>query len=408
MVSDLDVLLDDRAEADRVRAERPDLASVTDSELVERARSLAPLIRRLFDRHLEMTAATSVGAGVLGQVAAALGDPTLPLTLITSVGDVDSALPSREMWALSRLDPDSDEFRTGFAELLERHGSRGPNEWDIHSDTWGTRPELVTALIDVMRTAPDGADPAVRDAVNAAARNAATERVRAALADQPETLGMFEAALRSAHLYMAGRERAKTTIISVIHEVRLAVRELGARYDYTLGGITMLLADELDAFVSAPDEYRARLSVRAGQYEELRALDPPFIVNGVVPPLSAWARVDDRPAVAVAVTGEVLTGVAGSPGSATGTARVVLDPADPFALGPGEILVAPITDPAWTPLFVPAAAVVVDVGAPVSHAVIVSRELGIPCVVSVHDATRRIPDGATVTVDGAAGTVTVH
>ena len=69
---------------------------------------------------------------------------------------------------------------------------------------------------------------------------------------------------------------------------------------------------------------------------------------------------------------------------------------------------APITDPAWTPLFVPAGAVVVDVGAQISHAIIVSRELGIPCVVSVTDGTRRIADGATITVDGTAGTVTVH
>jgi pyruvate,water dikinase len=86
----------------------------------------------------------------------------------------------------------------------------------------------------------------------------------------------------------------------------------------------------------------------------------------------------------------------------------VLDPGNPFALEPGDVLVAPITDPAWTPLFVTAAAVVVDVGAQVSHAVIVSRELGIPCVVSVKDASRRIPDGAVVTVDGTTGTVTVH
>jgi rifampicin phosphotransferase len=71
------------------------------------------------------------------------------------------------------------------------------------------------------------------------------------------------------------------------------------------------------------------------------------------------------------------------------------------------VLVAPITDPAWTPLFVPAGAVVVDVGAQISHAVIVSRELGIPCVVSVIDATRKIPDGAMVEVDGTNGTVTV-
>ena len=97
----------------------------------------------------------------------------------------------------------------------------------------------------------------------------------------------------------------------------------------------------------------------------------------------------------------------GCPGVATGRARVILDAADPSALDPGDVLVAPFTDPAWTPLFVPAAAVVVDVGAQLSHAVIVSRELGIPCAVSVKDATRRIPDGALVRVDGDAGTVTL-
>jgi pyruvate,water dikinase len=72
------------------------------------------------------------------------------------------------------------------------------------------------------------------------------------------------------------------------------------------------------------------------------------------------------------------------------------------------VLVAPQTDPSWVPLFVPAAAVVVNVGAMGSHAMIVSRELGIPCVASVADATDTIPDGAIVTVDGNAGTVTIH
>jgi len=84
-----------------------------------------------------------------------------------------------------------------------------------------------------------------------------------------------------------------------------------------------------------------------------------------------------------------------------------MDPADAVDLEPGEVLVAPITDPAWTPLFLPSAAVIVQVGALMSHAVIVSRELGIPCVVSVENATERIPDGALVEVDGTAGTVTV-
>src|SRR3954453_11035663 len=102
-----------------------------------------------------------------------------------------------------------------------------------------------------------------------------------------------------------------------------------------------------------------------------------------------------------------MQGMPGCPGIAQGRARVVLDSHDPSALEPGDVLVAPMTDPAWTPLFVPAAGVVVDVGAPLSHAIIVSRELGIPCVVSVTGATERIPDGALVEVDGDTGTVTV-
>jgi len=103
----------------------------------------------------------------------------------------------------------------------------------------------------------------------------------------------------------------------------------------------------------------------------------------------------------------VLTGNAGSQGVAKGQVRVVLDPADAGSLKPGEVLVAPLTDPAWTPLFLPAAAVVVNVGALMSHAVIVSRELGIPCVVADDGATERLTTGMTVEVDGTAGTVTV-
>ncbi|HBL08301.1 MAG TPA: phosphoenolpyruvate-utilizing protein, partial [Acidimicrobiaceae bacterium] len=100
-------------------------------------------------------------------------------------------------------------------------------------------------------------------------------------------------------------------------------------------------------------------------------------------------------------------GIPGSVGVVRGRARVVTDAADPGDLGPGDVLVAPLTDPSWTPLFVPVDAVVVDVGGQMSHAVIVSRELGLPCVVSVTGATGSIPDGAIIEVDGAAGTVTV-
>jgi pyruvate,water dikinase len=404
---DLPELRADRDLADSIRRSRPDLARASDEVLVDRARSLIPTIRHLFRRHLAITAASSIGPGILTAVAGALGDPTIALRLITAVGEVDSAAPSHAMWDLSRLDAASSEYRAGFEDLIARFGSRGPNEWDIRSEVWETRPQLATALIDAMRAAADGDSPAVRNERNRRMREDLTADVRAKLAGADEsTRAQFEMGLRSAHVHLQGRERAKTNVVKVLHEVRMAVRELGARHGYAPSLVCMLLADELDAFVSEPDGFRARLTGREEQYLSLFELEPPFIVNGEVPPLDRWERRGGG--VVTPVThGEQLLGVPGAPGRAVGRARVVTDPGDPRGLEPGEILVAPITDPAWTPLFVPAAGVVVDVGAQVSHAVIVSRELGIPCVVSVKDATRRIVDGTMLMIDGDSGTVTV-
>jgi pyruvate,water dikinase len=407
LTGDLQVLLDDQAEANRIRAERPDLTRLTDYELVARARGLLPTVRRLFERHLTVTAGASIGPGILNAIAEAMGDPTITLRLITGVGDVDSALPSRAMWELSRLDRESEEFQAGFEAFLVEFGSRGPNEWDIVSDVWETKPELALALINVMRKQDADGDPAARSAAGAAEREALTAQIRDALAGDAETLAQFEAGLVSAHAYLAGRERAKTNIIKVINEIRVAFREVARRHAVGVTEFHMLLDDELDAFLNSPDDFHSRLSQRVIEYEALFDLEPPFIVHGSVPPLSEWPHRGGT-GIAVSETGDVLHGVPGCPGVVTGTARVILDPSDPMALEPGDILIAPYTDPAWTPLFVPAAGVVVNVGAQVSHAIIVSRELGIPCVVSVTGATESIPDGATVTVDGDAGTVSVH
>ena len=115
-----------------------------------------------------------------------------------------------------------------------------------------------------------------------------------------------------------------------------------------------------------------------------------------------WEPVNDSASFAV---GDMLTGSGASAGTVTGPARVVTSILD-TELDPGEILVAHVTDTGWTAFFAGAAAVVTDVGAPVSHAAIVAREFGIPCVVGTHDATARITDGMRLRVDGAAGTVT--
>ena len=111
--------------------------------------------------------------------------------------------------------------------------------------------------------------------------------------------------------------------------------------------------------------------------------------------------------VAAAARGEVLVGQPASAGIVRGRARLVTDPGSVRDFQPGDILIAPQTDPSWTPLFMVASAVVVGVGALVSHAMIVGRELGIPCVAGVENVMALIPDGTTIEVDGAAGTVTI-
>lgn len=112
------------------------------------------------------------------------------------------------------------------------------------------------------------------------------------------------------------------------------------------------------------------------------------------------------PAPSAAADAATLTGVPGSRGTVTGTARIVRGPADFARVRPGDILVCPFTDPAWTPLLRIAAGVVTETGGLLSHAAIVAREHGIPAVLGVPYATSSLRDDAVITIDGTAGTVT--
>jgi len=105
--------------------------------------------------------------------------------------------------------------------------------------------------------------------------------------------------------------------------------------------------------------------------------------------------------------GDMLKGIAASPGRVTGPARVISGPGEFDQMRPGDILVARITTPAWTPLFALAAGVVTDVGGPLSHSSIVAREYHIPAVLGAGVATERLSSGQRITVDGDKGTVTV-
>jgi pyruvate,water dikinase len=172
--------------------------------------------------------------------------------------------------------------------------------------------------------------------------------------------------------------------------------------------VFMLLDRELDSFLADPAAWRPTILERDAQFAVLATLEPPYIVKHQdgVPPISEWP-VRGRKDVPAAAAGEVIQGAPGAAGRFTGRARIVLHPDQVDDLDAGDVMVAPTTDPSWTPLFLSVGAVVCNVGAVNSHAAIVCRELGVPCAVSVLDATDRIPEGATVTVDGSSGAVTV-
>jgi len=434
-----DELESDRLDARRIRSERPDLRSMTDAQLLERALELKPVCRRMFDQHINQSAAASIGPGVIGAVCAAIGQPASAMKLMAGIGGVDSAAPSYAMWDLSRTvatsptltaifddtgdqgidarlrastDPEAGTFIEQLDEFMAEFGSRGPNEWDIHAPTWETDPDLALVLIGAMRSSDAEGSPVAENTSRAADREQLSAQITEALAADPEAQGQFTAALASSATFLAGRERSKTNIIRVIGEVRMAIWEIGRRAAERgdldeASDICMFLIDEMERLVagSLPDVHELA-TARKAHLAFLAERQPPFIFSEPPPPNTEWPLRGATVAPTLAV-GEAISGLAGCAGVATGRAVVVNHPSDPGDLGPGDILIAPMTDPAWTPLFVPAAGVVVNVGAPLSHAIIVSRELGIPCVVSANDATERIPGGAMVEVNGDTGVVTL-
>jgi rifampicin phosphotransferase len=389
------------------RRNRPDLGKLSAAGLVAHARSFLPELDNAFARHDYSTFGSAVGPAMLADACAQAGEPAALLDLISGYGQVPSASPSWGLWQLSRLPETSTE---ALDEFLAEFGQRGPNEWDIRAVSWEAGPDQVLALVDSMRQMPDEDSPDARHARLEAARAEAAERIRAALPDDASRQS-FDVALKSAARTIPLREKTKLIAVTTINEVRMAIRELGRRgvaagYYAAPQDVMMLLESELDDYVADPARFAPVIARRLAQYLALFEIEPPFIIDADPAPLPSWPR-RARPRPEPARTGEVLTGIGGSAGQYRGRARVVLDLPAAMALEPGEILVAPLTDAAWTPLFLVAGAAVVDVGALNSHAVVVSRELGLPCVLSLPDASARLRDGMELAVDGTAGTVTV-
>ena len=191
--------------------------------------------------------------------------------------------------------------------------------------------------------------------------------------------------------------------------MRLDALEIGARLvaDGKLevaDQIYFLTLDELRRAVRAGEVDLAGIHARQEAKAELDKHQEPLIaIAGEIPPVAEWPL----KGAAQAAQGAELTGAAGSPGQASGRARVVMDAYADEPTRPGEVLVAPITDPGWMPLFVGAVAVVAEMGGELSHTMIVSRDLGIPAVVGAVGATTAIKTGDLIEVDGSGGVVRI-
>lgn len=419
--------------ADRLRSQRPDFSEMSNAALVAYARSLAPYERMTWRGELVGGAQAAIGPAVLGSlIPAEMG--LSPFDLVGPAGDVVSAQPSYAMWDLSRMVRadasltalfdagidgivpklhDHAEFHQRFKAFLREFGYRGPSEWDLGADSWETKPELPLALIDRMRLLDDDQSPMARRERGMRAAEEAVARVAEALSASEEALGTMHLALASARRFAGYRELGKSNCIKVINEARVALREFGVRltnegYLDHPQQIFMALDGELDRLVLQPDLIVDDLKQREQDWKAYFDLEVPLFLDAHSPrvPVSQVPR-KAAASFPVAGVGETLSAIGASAGRASGRARVITDPGAIADFEPGDVLIAPQTDPSWTPLFVVSSAVVVGVGAPNSHAMIVSRELGIPCVAGLEGATHRIPDGAIVTVDGSTGTVTI-
>jgi rifampicin phosphotransferase len=418
--------------ADDLRFNRPNLKALSNRALVARARAMMPYERLAWRSEQIGSSNAAVGPAVAGQMLPP-EKAHLLVTILGYAGDVESAAPTYALWNLSRLVKGSPEltalfdqgvdavvaqlptstggFWSEFAAFIGEFGYRGPSEWDLGTESWESKPSLALALVDKMRLLDDTQSPAAKQSAHAAETDKAMLDATAGM--DAATEAVFRGAIGSARRFAAWRESGKSSCIKIMNEARMALIELGERLaaagvlDHSRQ-IFIALDDELDALALGATHLGETLREREVAWNDLKTIEPPTFVDASkpIPPLDTLPRKGASEAARVQV-GEVLNGAASSQGIVEGTVRVVLSTDAIEAFQPGEILVAPQTDPSWTPLFLVASGVVVNTGSMGSHAMIVARELGIPCVGGLVGATDRLKTGDTVRVDGAKGTVEV-
>lgn len=279
-------------------------------------------------------------------------------------------------------------------------GHRSASEFEIYAPRPAEDPEWISRQLETL------ADP---EALLSRQRDARAEAWERLVAQHPSAAPKIRKQLDRIGAGARSREQARSEMVRAFWVMRAFVLKAG---ELTSSGddLFFLPIDDVLRVLAGETSLLDRVHAQRQAYERYRALPPyPAVIRGRFDPES-WAASRDRRADLYDATTDVpmpsdVTGFPGSAGVVEGVARVLTRVEDGESLQQGEILVTTVTNIGWTPLFTRAAAVVTDVGAPLSHAAIVARELGIPAVVGCGNATTRIASGDRIQVDGARGTV---
>ncbi|MBI5842007.1 MAG: pyruvate, phosphate dikinase [Chloroflexi bacterium] len=325
--------------------------------------------------------------------------PTEELVAALKADSHPETIPAQEWDEFkSRLEKHSDEFgHTSF-------------EFDFMNPTPAEIPKLILDSIK-MYAEGKGSDPYARQREVVEKREQTLQKIRNRFKLIPNR--WFDKALKWAMDTGPAREDSLADMGMGHTIVRRMLGELGQRFVgngaiENAEDIYWLVEDEVNELASMLERseklpnYSDKAPARKAEWREQMKLVPP----AMLPEKSGWAKL--IPWNRENMSGNVLKGLGASAGKVTATACVMFAPEDFNKMKPGDVLVAVITTPAWTPLFTMASAIVTDIGGPLSHSSIVAREYGIPAVLATGSGTRRIQDGQTITVDGSAGTVTLN
>ncbi len=361
-----------------------------------------------------------------------LGEPGLALRLFAALGGIPVAEAGLDLWRLGALAHANSEtgaavssenswpevrarlgrneygrtFLAAWDAFMSEHGHHCRGEFELSNARWCETPDYILGLVRGYLRSMGQSDPLENHRRLADERERLTVQCRARLKN-PIKRWIFSHSLRRVQELTIYREKLKDFGVRRIAFVRRVLLVLGQRL-HEQGSLScrddifFLDVSELEpvAMGNAAFDWRERIELRRREYEKNLKLNPPRVVNGRFDPnASAWpvANADAK----------LLEGIPVSPGIVTGPARVILRTNDHEQVLPGEILIAPFTDPAWSPYFITAAAVVVEQGGILSHGSIVAREYGLPAVTNVAAATRVIRTGDLVQVDGNRGCVSV-